>query len=147
MQEYGYGLNTDTVQWTDKLYDEVRELVKTTSDVEDEFQGFFACVHAEHPKRKEEKVFREFVDEYESDICPERGLGAVLTAVINEKYFDNEKIFFFDDQCIYVPAYIPYDKEEKKRMPTQKRIRKVLSETMTRLTDEPIVTDWLEIEK
>jgi len=147
MSEYGYGIRTDNLQWTENLYDELREMVEATNYVEDEFQAFYACLKAEHPKRKEKKVFREFVEEYESDICPERGLGAVLTAIINEKYFDNEKIFFFDDQCIYVPAYIPYDKEEKKRMPTQKKIKKVLSETMMSLTEEPVATDWFEIEK
>ena len=86
-----------------------------------------------------------FADEYENDTYCYRGIYGLLTDIINEERNLTSYTFSFEDSCIYVPSHVPANNKDKAEMLTQEDIRRMLTEYLRIITDDPLNFAFVEI--
>ena len=139
--EEGYGINlsSDQVKWRDKVKELIVDLFISKADTFKEEYDDYCSKNGLDPEDAETK--EAFVDDYND------GLEGLLIDILNEyaaeKGYNAE--FSYGDCCIYLPAYIPEDKEDQKKRMTIQDIQTLLKAYMSILTENPITTEWLEI--
>lgn len=79
------------------------------------------------------------------DECTGFGLEGLVARVIDDAEFEGAEYFITRDDCLYVPAIVPVDNEDKQAMPTQKDIQKLLAEYLNPLLETPVSVGWVEV--
>lgn len=146
--EEGYGINLsrDQVKWRENAKELIVDLFISKADTFKEEYDDYCNENGLDPEDAETK--EAFVDDYNDDSAyGSDGLEGLLINILNEyaaeKGYNAE--FRYGDYCIYLPAYIPEDKEDQKKRMTIQDIQTVLKAYMSVLTENPITTEWLEI--
>jgi ATP-dependent protease Clp ATPase subunit len=139
----GYGICLDNVQFkpdaaylllsqhmTDIILEQYTELFETSDGA---------------PAMLTPQTADAFAKEYQNDETCARGLPALIVDIINEERDFIRHPFTYEDQCIYIPATVPIDNEDRDAMLTQKDIQRILSEYLTPLVTESFECNYLDI--
>lgn len=126
----------------------VTENFNATCELKEKLDNFIAntCEEITDNERDDIKnIIGTFIDDYESETGLYDGWEGLMVDIINEREFNNQVIFNYDNCTVFVEPYIPVDSEEKALLPTQTDIQKIVSKYFGQLTNEPITVKWLTI--
>ena len=85
------------------------------------------------------------MEDYENETFLWNGLVGMVCDTINYVMFGGRNVFYVADMCLYVPAYVPEDREEAGRLPTREDIRRILCDYINGISEEPITVEWLAV--
>ena len=142
----GYGIDITEARWNRNFHSQLYSLVRQGGyGIWDLWQDWCED-HFDDYDRDEEDAWDAFCDEgFEDPETMDYGTDAMLTIILNEKYFGGRRIFQNMDGCIYVETYIPETDADKAFMPSREKIRSMLAETVNPLLAEPLPVDFLII--
>lgn len=137
-----YGADIADSTWKD---DVIKTLKTAAFRCGDKFRDLFEEYCKENDISKDDAdSFGMFVDGYESEYGGS-DIAGLATDIINEVNFSGDAVFRCGYDSIYVEPYIPQDDDEKKRLPSVKRIKTILAEHLNPLLTEPVVLNWLDV--
>ena len=147
--EKGYGVITSKCEYKPNAVLLLREKALENDDI---LHAFYVYCENYGFQTNEDDAWVSFVENYDDEVIEGTlitgsGFEGLIARVIDDAEFDGDEYFVCEDCCMYVPADIPFDEEEKQKMPTQKDIRTLLAKYMNPLLKSPVVVEWLDINR
>lgn len=138
----GYGIVTDSLKWANNAYETLFSWALKDKDLKEEIEAYYQENRDDYSSA--EACFYDFVEDwYENETFLWGGIEGLVTDMINTFEYDGDTVFYYEDCCIYVPAYIPLTKNS--RVITQEDISRVLDKYLSPLVDGIISADWQNI--
>ena len=142
MSKTGYGIRYSNINWkrtAKKLF--FAQFAPENDYLIEEYENWCIAKGLD-PKGK---FNEEFVDNYAGENSPEHYFMSMIADTINYVEFDGENIFRVENFSIFVDPYIPQNKADRKRLPTQKKIREILRRYVGPLSKNSVTPGWFNV--
>lgn len=139
MTDFGYGadLSSSKVMWKPGYQKTVLDMILRNDSLKQSWEDY--CEGLDGPATDED--IADYIDQHEDDSGGWSGAEGLLAELINLERFGGERIFVFDDCCLFVPARIPVDDADRLKRPTIREIQAILTEHLTPLLEVPVEID------
>ncbi len=135
-----YGITIESIQWKDDSGKILMDLYLKDTENKETYHEY--C-EDNNLKPDDESSMEEFIEDYENETYCWCGREAILTDIINCTEFNGEDVFRTEDNAIFVPAYIPADKNSA--IITREDIKDVLGKYISLIAEKPVEITWLTI--
>ena len=139
---HGYGADLNRAEYKADAYETLRKIFD--SKTEKRFQEYIKNEMDKNPdfdfriwKTVEDKYLTRFIMRFHNYDWDWHGFEGLLCQLINNREFGSDSpVFYYEEDYLYVPAEIPANEDEKKKMLTKEQIRTILYKYLSLLVDE-----------